>query len=108
MQPLRKFCNWPRRALVSGTKLGPYKIIELLGIGGMGEVYRAKDTRLERTVAINLRTMIGNEAQDAIRVRMKQIIPEYAYTPAAPWAESSTSMMLPVSVASADSNDLGF
>jgi hypothetical protein len=82
------------RALASGTKLGPYKIIELLGIGGMGEVYRAKDTRLERTVAINLRTMIGNEAQDAIRVRMKQIIPEYAYTPAAPWAESSTSMML--------------
>jgi hypothetical protein len=44
----------------------------------------------------------GNEAQDAIRVRMKQIIPEYAYTPADPWAESSTSMMLPVSVASAD------
>jgi serine/threonine-protein kinase len=41
-------------ALISGTKLGPYEIVAPLGAGGMGEVYRAKDTRLERTVAIKV------------------------------------------------------
>lgn len=41
-------------ALTSGTKLGPYEIQSPLGAGGMGEVYRARDTRLERTVAIKL------------------------------------------------------
>ena len=41
-------------ALPSGTKLGPYEIQSPLGAGGMGEVYRAKDTRLDRTVAIKV------------------------------------------------------
>jgi eukaryotic-like serine/threonine-protein kinase len=41
-------------ALASGTKLGPYEIQSPLGAGGMGEVYRARDTRLERTVAIKV------------------------------------------------------
>jgi eukaryotic-like serine/threonine-protein kinase len=40
--------------LSPGTKLGPYEIVALLGAGGMGEVYRARDTRLERTVAIKI------------------------------------------------------
>ena len=40
--------------LVPGQKLGPYEIVSLLGAGGMGEVYRAKDTRLDRSVAIKV------------------------------------------------------
>ena len=40
--------------LSSGTRLGPYEIIAPVGTGGMGEVYRAKDTRLNRTVAIKV------------------------------------------------------
>src|SRR5580704_14378574 len=40
--------------LASGTKLGPYEIVSLLGAGGMGEVYRARDSRLKRDVAIKV------------------------------------------------------
>src|SRR6202163_4382218 len=40
--------------LTAGTKLGPYEVIAPLGAGGMGEVYRATDTRLDRTVAIKI------------------------------------------------------
>jgi len=40
--------------LTAGTKLGPYEIQSPLGAGGMGEVYRALDTRLDRTVAIKV------------------------------------------------------
>src|SRR5215469_6967757 len=41
-------------ALASGTKLGPYEVVALIGAGGMGEVYRARDSRLERDVAIKV------------------------------------------------------
>jgi len=41
-------------ALTPGDRLGPYEIQSALGAGGMGEVFRARDTRLDRTVAIKV------------------------------------------------------
>ncbi len=40
--------------LTAGARLGPYEILATLGVGGMGEVYRARDLRLEREVAIKV------------------------------------------------------
>ena len=41
-------------AIPVGQRLGPYEILSAIGAGGMGEVYRARDTRLDRTVAIKI------------------------------------------------------
>ena len=40
--------------LTAGSRLGPYEIVAALGAGGMGEVYRARDTKLGRDVAIKI------------------------------------------------------
>ena len=47
--------------ITPGTKLGPYEIVAPLGAGGMGEVYRTRDTRLGRDVAVkgSARILLG-------------------------------------------------
>src|SRR5581483_10078774 len=57
-------------SLGAGERLGPYKILASIGKGGMGEVYRARDTRLERDVAIKV--LPGAFATDTARERFQR------------------------------------
>ncbi len=57
-------------ALAPGTHLGPYEIMAPLGAGGMGEVYRARDTRLDRLVAVKV--LPESVAKDAERMAQFQ------------------------------------
>src|SRR2546427_8939094 len=50
-----------------GTRLGPYEIQSLLGAGGMGEVYRARDSRLQRDVAVKVLPRALAEDQDRLK-----------------------------------------
>ena len=67
--------------LSSGAKLGPYEILAPLGAGGMGEVYRARDTRLDREVAIKV--LPDSMTRDADRIarfeREAQSISQFAH-----------------------------
>src|ERR1035438_2829826 len=59
-------------AYSAGTKLGPYEIVAPIGAGGMGEVYRAHDSRLQRDVAIKVSVL--RLRPDAYRKRLKMIV----------------------------------
>ncbi len=66
--------------LLTGTRLGPYAIENLLGKGGMGEVYRAKDTRLDRHVAVKVLTdRIDTDAHRARFRREAKVISSLAH-----------------------------
>src|SRR6266850_4463771 len=56
--------------LGAGARLGPYEIVAAIGAGGMGEVYRARDTRLQRDVAIKvLPELFANDPERVARLQ---------------------------------------
>src|SRR3989304_782467 len=55
-------------AFAPGSRLGPYEIVGLLGAGGMGEVYKARDTRLDRAVAIKV---LSSRTSDNPELRLR-------------------------------------
>ena len=69
-------------SLSAGMRLGSFDILESIGAGGMGEVYRARDTKLERDVAIKI-------LPDAVRARSRAAGPLRARSPHARLAEPS-------------------
>ena len=74
-------------ALTAGTTLGPYEIEAPLGAGGMGEVYRARDTRLDRTVAIKV--LPEHVAADAaLKQRFDVYVPDLRNHGNSPHADS--------------------
>ncbi len=77
-------------ALTRGTRLGPYQIESPIGAGGMGEVYKATDTRLERTVAIKV--LPAHVASDPERKsRFEREAKTVAGQPAAEQADAQAS-----------------
>lgn len=59
--------------LAAGTNLGPYQILSLIAVGGMGEVYRARDTRLDRIVAVKITERFLNLVEHPIIPRDQSI-----------------------------------
>ena len=53
-------------SLIAGRRLGPYEILAPVGAGGMGEVYRARDTRLDRVVAVKVIRAAELPAKDSV------------------------------------------
>jgi serine/threonine protein kinase len=52
---------------VVGARLGPYEVVSPLGAGGMGEVYRARDTKLDRDVALKVLPELGSRRRTSER-----------------------------------------
>jgi eukaryotic-like serine/threonine-protein kinase len=60
------------KSLRAGERVGPYEILDRIGKGGMGEVWKARDTRLDRTVAIKRQTRGSANALSARRGRWRR------------------------------------
>src|SRR6516165_4623987 len=65
-EPARVSRMFASPALEPGARLGPYEIVEAIGAGGMGEVYRARDSRLGRDVAIKVVPPLFAEDRDRL------------------------------------------
>ena len=80
--------------LSSGTKLDSYKLLGLLGAGGMGEVYRARDAALKREVAIKvLPASVSRDPDRLVRFDMKPRPPRPSTIPTSSPSTSSASLM---------------
>jgi serine/threonine protein kinase len=88
-------------AIPVGQRLGPYEILSAIGAGGMGEVYRARDTRLNRTVAIKilpdhladraeLRERFEREARTIASLNHPHICTLYAVADVPIWRETKS------------------
>ncbi|RPJ53314.1 MAG: serine/threonine protein kinase, partial [Acidobacteria bacterium] len=78
-------------SLVAGTRLGPYEIQSKIGAGGMGEVYRARDTRLDRAVAIKVLPLALSADADPSALPQGQGRPEQGRGAAGPGSARATS-----------------
>ena len=77
--------------LAPGTKLGPYEIVAPIGAGGMGQVYRARDSRLGRDVAIraageNFTERFGGEARAIAQLNHPHICTLHDVGPTSSWS----------------------
>ena len=96
--------------MTPGTKLGPYEILEPLGAGGMGEVYRGRDPRLNRDVAIKVlpAALAGDATRMARLQREAQVLASLSHPHlAALYEQSDSSMVVRQIVWNADQRYLG-
>ncbi|MEO5897772.1 MAG: hypothetical protein ABIS06_18955 [Vicinamibacterales bacterium] len=63
-------------SLAPGTRLGPYEVLAALGAGGMGEVYKARDSRLDRLVAVKILSpamAVSSDAREQLHDEVRRV-----------------------------------